>query len=96
MLRTRQDDEIQDSLYKVKYIHERRNWYALTQYESIGEDFRADLGFIDKVDVNKFVIGGGYTWYPQSQPLHRIQVSGDWDISHNQKVRWLSVSLRSN
>lgn len=85
VLRTRQDDEIQDSLYKVKYIHERRNWYALTQYESIGEDFRADLGFIDKVDVNKFVIGGGYTWYPQSQPLHRIQVSGDWDISHNQK-----------
>ncbi|WP_394204119.1 DUF5916 domain-containing protein [Shewanella waksmanii] len=84
VLRTQHDDEIQDDFYKIRYVHERRNWFVLSQYQSAGKDFRADLGFIDKVDISKFVVGGGYIWYPEQQPLHRIELSGDWDISHNQ------------
>lgn len=84
VLRTQLDDEIGDDLYRLKYVHKRRNWFAFTQYESIGDDFRADLGFISRVDVTKLVAGGGYIWYPLNSSFNRIELSGDWDISHNQ------------
>ncbi|GGB51149.1 hypothetical protein GCM10011607_09460 [Shewanella inventionis] len=84
VLRTNKEDEFDDGMLNVTYLHERRNWYASSQYQSIGRDFRADLGFIDKVDVNKFVIGGGYMWYPQDNFFNRIELGGDWDISHSE------------
>ncbi|WP_028765415.1 carbohydrate binding family 9 domain-containing protein [Shewanella colwelliana] len=84
VLRTQIDDNINDSYYKIKYEHKRRNWYAFGQYESVGDDFRADLGFIDKVDMTKTVIGGGYNWYPNSNLLSFVSLRGDWDITHNQ------------
>ncbi|WP_246028381.1 carbohydrate binding family 9 domain-containing protein [Shewanella atlantica] len=95
VLRTKRDDELQDSFYHLKYKHERRSWYAFTQYESAGDDFRADLGFISKVDVNKLVAGGGYTWYPQDSSISRVELGGDWDISHNQAGELLEQELEA-
>ena len=84
VLRTNSTDSIRGDMYLAKYEHETRNWDAVAQYQSVAEDFRADLGFIEKVDFSKFVAGGGYTWYPESSGFSKIRLSGDWDISHNQ------------
>ncbi|GIU05136.1 hypothetical protein TUM4261_06500 [Shewanella sp. c952] len=84
VLRTNSTDAIRGNMYLAKYEHETRNWDAIAQYQSVGEDFRADLGFIEKVDFSKFVAGGGYTWYPENSGFSKIRLSGDWDISHNQ------------
>tara|TARA_R110002167_G_scaffold242290_3_gene447829 strand:- start:159631 stop:162042 length:2412 start_codon:yes stop_codon:yes gene_type:complete len=84
VLRTHKDDNFNDSMYAISYQHERRNWYASTHYESTGDNFRADLGFIDKIDVAKFVAGGGYIWYPDNHFFSKINLGGDWDITHNQ------------
>ncbi|WP_394130936.1 DUF5916 domain-containing protein [Shewanella maritima] len=84
VLRTLKDSEFSDSLYKLTYRHDRRNWWAKAQYHSTGEDFRGDLGFIDRVDVAKFVAGGGYRWYPTDSFFNTIVTGGDWDITHNQ------------
>jgi hypothetical protein len=84
VLRTRKEGNFSDSMYALSYQHERRNWYATSHYESIGSDFRADLGFIDKVDVTEFVAGGGYIWYPGDHFFNKITLGGDWDITHNQ------------
>lgn len=84
VLRTQKDGEFNDGMYNIAYEHQRRNWYVSSQYESIGRDFRADLGFIDKVDLAKFVVGGGYTWYPDDHFFNRIELGGDWDITHSQ------------
>ncbi|MCL1094910.1 carbohydrate binding family 9 domain-containing protein [Shewanella kaireitica] len=84
VLRTNSTDSIRGDMYLAKYEHETRNWDAVAQYQSVAEDFRADLGFIEKVDFSKFVVGGGYTWYPENSGFSKIRLSGDWDISHNQ------------
>ncbi|ACJ28721.1 Conserved hypothetical protein [Shewanella piezotolerans WP3] len=84
VLRTNSTDSIRGDMYLAKYEHETRNWNAIAQYQSVAEDFRADLGFIEKVDFSKFVAGGGYTWYPENSGFSKIRLSGDWDISHNQ------------
>ncbi|MGS0680883.1 DUF5916 domain-containing protein [Shewanella sp. 125m-7] len=84
VLRTQKTNAFSDDMYLLKYQRETRNWDAFAQYQSIGKDFRADLGFIEKVDFTKFVAGGGYTWYPQSGFFNQVELRGDWDISHNQ------------
>ena len=71
-----------------------RNWGAFLRLEDIGEDFRAPLGFVRRVDtrvVNPFV---RYTWFPERAGLVslRPELSGtalwnhagtleDWDVN---------------
>ncbi|MFC3186978.1 DUF5916 domain-containing protein [Shewanella intestini] len=84
VLRTAKDGAFNDSVYRLTYNHDRRNWWVSSSYISIGEDFRGDLGFIEKVDFSKFVAGGGYNWYLNDNFFSQITLKGDWDISHNQ------------
>lgn len=95
VLRTKDKGTFRDHLYRIKYNHNSRNYYAFTQFESIGEDFRADLGFIERVDFKKFVAGGGYIAYPDHAWVSKIKTGGDWDISHNQAGELLEQEVEA-
>ena len=82
-LRTNKDGGFTGNYYRLNYSHDTRNWNAFANYESYSDDFRADLGFIDRVDFNKFVTGGGYNWFLEDNFFNKIRISGDWDITHN-------------
>lgn len=84
VLRTNNEDNFTDIAYRIEYKHEERDWYFRSIYRNHGEDFRADLGFVNQVDTDKFVVGGGYIWRGEEEDFwSRIRLSGDWDISHN-------------
>lgn len=69
------DDAIHFSLF-----HNTRNWELGTFYRDIGADFRADLGFLRRVDSRFFGIRGGYNWYGDPDDwFTRIEVGGGWD-----------------
>ncbi|WOT03924.1 carbohydrate binding family 9 domain-containing protein [Shewanella youngdeokensis] len=89
VLRTNSTDAISGSMYFAKYTHANRNWDFQTYYQSVGKDFRADLGFIEKVDFNKFLIGGSYTWYPINSGVNKVNLSSNWDTSYNQAAEKL-------
>lgn len=73
------------SAYQLNYRHENRDWFFRARHESFDEDFRADLAFINQIDKTKSVLGGGYIWRGDSEDWWtRIELEGDWDISHNQ------------
>lgn len=69
--------------YRINYRHQERDWDFRADHYANGEDFRADLGFVSRVDRNTSVIGGGYNWWNDNSWWNRIRVHGDWDISHN-------------
>lgn len=48
--------------------------------------FRADMGFIGKVDYEQTVVGGAYRWFPKDSFFTEISVNGDWDITHQVSV----------
>jgi hypothetical protein len=74
----------------IGYNHDQRNWYAYSNYRYIDKGFRADLGFVGQVDFDKFVAGGGYTWFGEKGDfLNRIRVNGDWDITHDNQGQLL-------
>ena len=79
-----QDDKINDRAYVIQYNHNDRHWNWFGRYDDFGKDFRADLGFINKVDYSKTEIGGGYTWHPEEFAYSRISTGGNWDRSEAQ------------
>jgi hypothetical protein len=68
--------------WRTQYSFSNRNWNASVQHWEIDPGFRADLGFMGQVGYDKSVAGGGYTWYRDGKSVNRINLSGDWDITH--------------
>jgi hypothetical protein len=56
--------EFDDLAAELLYLHTTRNWEWWAQYRDIGADYRADLGFMPKVDFRHTEAGFGHTWLP--------------------------------
>ncbi|WP_026376665.1 carbohydrate binding family 9 domain-containing protein [Aestuariibacter salexigens] len=94
--RTLQQDAFSDNAYRVEYRHRQRDWNFRAAHFSTGGDFRSDLGFQSTVDRTTSVIGGGYYWYSETSWWNRINVWGDWDITHNDQGQLLEKEEELN
>lgn len=81
-----QAESLQDSAWSVGYNHQGQNFNLNINTTDYGKDFRADLGFINKVDYTERVINPGYTWRPQpgTSKLTAIGIWSRWDKSWDQ------------
>lgn len=80
-----QDEQIDDQTYMIEYRHNDRRWDLWMEYVDFGDDFRADLGFINRVDFTRTTVRVGHTWrYPSGSFFDRIRVALDWDRSFDQ------------
>ncbi|MDP2141645.1 MAG: DUF5916 domain-containing protein [Gammaproteobacteria bacterium] len=83
--RYRQDDSISDETYLIEYRHNDRRWDVWAEHVDFGKDFRADLGFINRVDYTRNTLRVGHTWrYEAGTFFDRIRVALDWDNTHDQ------------
>jgi hypothetical protein len=72
------------------YDHSSRNWNVFGRYEEVGEGFRADMGFLPKVDYELIVGGVERTWYGEGDDwLTSWSVGADWDQTRDQGGRLL-------
>ncbi len=55
--------EFGGSLLSASYQHESRRWNGWTSYNDVGRGFRADLGFIPRVDTRQAEIGYQKLWW---------------------------------
>ena len=69
--------------YRIRYNYSSRDWFAYTDYRDFDKDFRADLGFITRVNNDQFVLGGGRVFYSEDKWWNRIEIGGDYDITHD-------------
>jgi len=69
------------------------DWYL--QYQALGNDFRADNGFIPQVGFRETFLDGGYTFRPTKRFFNRIRVFTtdfyDTDVGNNMLSRRVSV-----
>ncbi|MEA2603264.1 MAG: hypothetical protein QOF89_4256 [Acidobacteriota bacterium] len=66
-------DSFDDDAYHLQYDHFAQNWKGFIFYQDLGPDFRADSGFIPRVDVRtaegqfeRFFYGDKESWYAQT------------------------------
>ncbi len=55
--------KLEDYFVAFEYDHDARSWYWWLDYDEVGDDFRADLGFIPMVGYRNAEGGVNYTWH---------------------------------
>jgi uncharacterized protein YjbK len=79
-----------DSAISIKYQHSTRDYNLNAGYTNIGEDFRADLGFQSRSNIERVVLGGRRTYYGESEDtLTQWGYFGDWDKTYDQDGQML-------
>jgi hypothetical protein len=86
--RTRYPDEVvadfdqpagtfDDWAAELVYLHDTRTWEWWAAFADIGDDFRADLGFMPQVGYRHGEVGGGYNWNATDHSWYsRMQLLG--------------------
>jgi len=82
-LRVNNNDELTDIAWQVNFSHTKRNWWLSAYHKYKGEDFRADLGFVSKIDNQESQIRSGYVHYPESPIWNKVEF-------------WLGVDKETN
>lgn len=80
----------------VGYDYRTRNWNARIQHQRIGEDFRADLGFIGQVGFDRSLIGGGRIWHGEDGArISRSDIYSDFDITRDADGRIIEREIEA-
>ena len=69
----------------LEYVRTKRKYFVFVEYADLGDDFRADLGFIPKVGYRGLEGGAGYLWWGDEGDFYnRLEVGGVMERSEEQ------------
>jgi len=78
----------------VEYRHDDAEWDWRVGYDDISEDFRADLGFVNRADYKYFVTTIGRTWRADGDSFFsRFRFAADYDRTEDQAGKELEEEL---
>jgi len=81
---------------QAEYNYDSRNWFGFARYELRDAGFRADSGFVTRVDYDQQSIGGGRRWHgDESKWWTRMQFHTNYDIAHDMDGRVLERQVES-
>ncbi len=84
---------LEDDAYWLSYDYNSRNWFGYARYEDVGRNFRADMGFMPRVDYKFSLAGLGHLWHGNWRGWTRASLSGDWDRREDQNGQLLEEEL---
>ena len=74
-----------DNALTLNFSRDTEAYSLWGNYQDFGTDFRADMGFVSKVDYKKMALGGSYRWYgKKDSKWTRWGFFGDWDRTTDQ------------
>lgn len=80
-----QASSMSDTSQRFEYRHNDRRWDWRLGYTDMGDDFRADLGFVNRVDFKFVVATVGHTWRGSSDDFfNRVRIALDYDRTEDQ------------
>lgn len=85
-----QPAEADDLALRLGFDHRGREWLWYGRYDDIGEEFRADLGFMPQVDFSEAVGGVQRTWWGEGDDwFTEMRLGGEWNLEEDQAGRRL-------
>lgn len=89
-------DTFSGNAAQLEYEYDSRNWFAYANHEMRDAGFRADSGFVTRVDYNEQKVGLGRIWHGEEKNWWtRLRVNGEYNISHDQNGRLLEREIES-
>lgn len=74
-----------DAAWTVEYVHSTDEWFAGGEVQDLGRDFRADLGFLPRVDHRRSSLFTGYTWWGDDEDIYtNIEADVSWERIEDQ------------
>jgi len=84
-----------DQAYLLGYSHDSRNWRGWARYQDIGEDFRADMGFMPQVDFREGSTGFEHNWWgKEGDWYNRIELGSELERKEDQTGQLLHQEWR--
>jgi hypothetical protein len=80
---------LSDRAFGAQFEHQGRNLNYYVEYDDVGPGFRADLGFMPKVDYREIEGGVSYAWRRDRGWWSQIRVGTSWDRSEDQRGGFL-------
>lgn len=86
---------ISGNAFSINYSYDTRDWFAYLNHRDFGKDFRADLGFIGRVDFSRSEVGLGHNWYSEEKNSmwNEFQLLLDWDRTLDSNGKELEQEL---
>jgi len=79
------------------YDYRSRNWFVYLRHQDRSAGFRADSGFVPRVDISQQVVGLGRNWWGDEDDWYtQFQLSADWDIAHDDSGRMIEREAEFN
>ncbi len=79
-----------DEALLFTYDHVGRDWELSFQYRDVGEGFRADMGFMPRVDFSILVCGFERNWWGEEDDFYQeLSLGFQWDRLEDQSGRLL-------
>lgn len=93
--RARKQQSFSDKAYKIDFQHRSEYWQIDASHQTIGENFRADLGFMPRTDIKENNIAITRKFFSKAENAHwqEASVAGNWYIIHNQNNELIEKSL---
>ena len=85
---------LEDDALLLSFNHNSRDWGVNARYEDVGRDFRADMGFLPRVDYTLMVAGARRRWY--GERWSQLSFGGDWDRREDQSGQLLEEEVEIN
>ena len=81
---------------QAEYNFDTRDWFGFYRYEFRDDDFRADSGFVTRVDYDQQTIGGGRRWHgDEGSWWTQMQIHADYDVSYDMNGQLLERELEA-
>jgi len=90
-------DDFSDQALKLTYKHDSEYWEVTAEHQSIGKEFRADLGYMPRADINTNKLLVNRLFYGDEQSFwQEAKIAGQYQTKHSKKGEVLEKSFAAS
>jgi hypothetical protein len=90
-----QDEQLEGDAWRVEYRYGSRNWFAQVNHQDLDPSFRADSGFIGRVDYVQDSFEFNRTWYGDAgNPFTQFNVGAQGGRSETQDGQLINRNIQ--
>ncbi|WP_394174619.1 carbohydrate binding family 9 domain-containing protein [Thalassotalea litorea] len=92
----KQDERFSDTGFKIGVEHNSTNWSLSAHYQDLGQDFRADLGYMPLIDIKQLKTNIERIVYSDDSWWTDLYFGAEYESTNNQENELINESFAAN